>query len=89
MKNLKLKLFSGIFTFIYFIFPILQDNSSYSFSERFEDYYVFFFSSSIYGFMQMFYTNSIMVYIIQLICWIISWFIVFIFMRKLLSLIPK
>jgi hypothetical protein len=88
-QNFKIKLYSGIFTFVYFIIPILQDNSSYSFSRRFEDYYFFFLSSSIYGFMQMFYTNSIMVYFVQLISWIISWWLLFIFIRSILPSTAK
>jgi hypothetical protein len=83
-QNFKIKKYTGIFTFIYFIFPLLQDNFSSSFSKRFEDYYFFFFSSSIYGFMQMFYTNSIIVYIIQLISWLISWGILIVFIRNTL-----
>ena len=82
-QNFKIKKYTGIFTFIYFIFPIIQDNFSFYLSNKFEDYYFFFMSSSIYWITQMVYTNSIIVYLIQLICWLISWYLIFIFIKKI------
>lgn len=67
--------------FVYCIVPIIQDKVFSNFSDRFNDYYIFFLSSSVYGFMQMVYTNTSIPYIVQFILWLFTWWILYLIMR--------
>ena len=67
------KLASGLVSFIYCMVPVIQDHYYTNFSDRVNDNWIFFVPSNVYGFMQLVYTNSLSVYLVQLILWLLIW----------------
>lgn len=80
-ERFKAKCITGVITLFYCLVPIIQDKAFSSFSDRFNNYYVLFISSGVYGFMQMFYTNSAFAYIVQLMLWLFLWGISYLVVR--------
>ena len=72
MKIIRI-LISGILGFIYCIAPIVQYNCT---SDKYNDHYIFFISSEVYGFMQLLYTD-LYVYIVQFILWLLIWLVLY------------
>jgi hypothetical protein len=76
-QQFKTKAITGVIALLYCLTPIIQDNVFDDFSNRFNNYYIFFLSSGVYGFMQLFYTNTIATYVIQLILWLLIWWVLY------------
>jgi hypothetical protein len=82
-RSVKIKLITGVVTLIYCLVPIMQDKAFSSFSDRFSNHYIFFLSSRVYGAMQLVYTNSPTVYVVQLVLWLFLWWISYLTVRFL------
>jgi len=65
---------TGVLSFIYWSVPVIQFYLYDSISEKSNDYYVFFLSSSVYQFLLMF-EESPLPFLIQLIFFLLSWWI--------------
>ena len=77
----KTTVVTGVLTLIYCLVPIIQDKAFSSFHDRFNDHFVLFLSSGVYGFMQLVYTNSAVVYITQVMLWLLLWGISYLVVR--------
>ena len=73
-RSIKIKLMTGVVTLVYCMVPILQDKAFSSFSERFNDHYLFFLSSGVWGFMRLVSTSAA-AYVVQLALWFLLWWI--------------
>jgi hypothetical protein len=82
-RSIQIKLITGAVTLVYCLVPIMQDKAFSSFSDRFNNLYFFFISSGVYGFMQLLYTNSSIVYVVQLVLWLFLWWISYLSVRFL------
>ena len=81
-QSIKIKLMTGVVTLVYCMVPILQDEAFSSFSERFNDHYLFFLSSGVWGCMRLVSTN-VVAYVIQLALWFLLWWISYLTVRFL------
>ncbi len=70
-QNIKKKSTSGVITFIFYFYPVVQ---YHIFNNHTPDaYYIFNWSNFTYGFLELFFTGSRIPLIIQSIFWILTW----------------
>ncbi len=67
----------GVLTFLYCVFPIFQYHLHTEFAKKFENYYFFFLSSSVFSFFEFVYTGSLVPYIFLCILWITLWWVLY------------
>lgn len=82
-QNIKIKLISGIITFFYCLFPIIQYHLSDTINKRFNNHFIFVFSMEPFEFMELIYTNSIIPYLVQTILWLLYWGLLYLIIKLL------
>ena len=67
---------TGVVSFIYWVVPVIQFSSFDSYSDKINDYYVFFISSFVYRFVLMFETSPTPI-LVQLVFFLLTWLILY------------
>jgi hypothetical protein len=76
-RNNRIKLITGLISFLYYTIPIIQDHI-YKFPiDRFNDHCIFSLSLTLYQSVRVISSESIFPYLVQLIAALITWLILF------------
>jgi hypothetical protein len=81
-QDLKTKILTGTFTFLYCFYPVFRFETQTNYSEKVQHFYLFIFSSWVYRIADLLVTGFT-AYLIQFVFWILLWTLTYLAIRTI------